>query len=118
MRGALNEFPRLDEVTLSGGARAGALGLRALVIADDAKVTGTFKDGLPALMLANFQCTPVAELTAQIPLRKAPAIVTAMEKGALEFTLTEPSPKQAAAGFTTVANFALPLGWNDIMTIE
>ena len=36
----------------------------------------------------------------------------------LKFTLSEPDAKQSAAGFAAIAIFALPLGWNDIVTLE
>ncbi len=195
LRGALNNIPWLDEVKLADGTTAGAIGLKAALSADGAKVTGTFKDGSPAvlehvfgegralyiatcpgvsyakdarfvpdalreqwpaaqrqwinstaaasgaqrlvqlshpvveagiydsdsgsaLILANFQYTPIAELAVQIPLRKRTAKVTSMEKGPLKFTLTEPDAKQTAAGFSAIAAFSLPLGWNDIVTLE
>ncbi len=195
LRGALNDLPWLDEVKLANGTSVGALGLKAVVTAAGAKVTGTFKDGSPAvlahtfgkgharyiatcpgvsyakdakfvsdalkeqwpagqrewinataaeagaqrlvqlshsvveagifdsaagtaLILANFQYTPIAELTVQIPLHKAPAKVISMEKGALPFSLVAPNAKLAAAGFATVAKFTLPLGWNDIVTMD
>lgn len=195
LRGALNDIPWLDSVALTDGLSIGAIGLKAAVSPAGAKVTGTFKDGSPAvlrhefgkgkslyvatcpavsyakdakfvpaalkekwpaaqrefinsharasgvprlvelshpvveagifdsdagtaLVLANFQYDPIPELTVAIPLRKAPQKVTSMEKGSLPFTLGPPNGKQTAAGFTTLAKFKLPLGWNDIVTVE
>lgn len=195
VRGALNGIPWLDSVALNDGQSFGAIGLKASVSPAGAKVTGTFKDGTPAvlqhgfgkgkslyvatcpavsyakdakfvpaalkekwpaaqrefinslargsgvprlvelshpvveagifeadtgtaLILANFQYDPIPELTVAIPLRKAPKKVTSMENGNLPFTLGPSNGKQSAAGFTTIAKFKLPLGWNDIVTLE
>lgn len=71
-----------------------------------------------ALILANFQYARIPELIVTIPLRKAPKKVTSMEKGNRPFTLGPSNGKQSATGFTTIAKFKLPLGWNDIVTVE
>jgi hypothetical protein len=71
-----------------------------------------------ALILANFHYDPIPGLKVAVPLRKPPTKVVSMEKGKLEFQTSEPTSVQKAAGFTTVARFALPLGWNDIVVLE
>jgi hypothetical protein len=39
-------------------------------------------------------------------------------KAYVKFAVTRPDAKQSAAGFTAIATLALPLGWNDIVTLE
>jgi len=51
LRGALNDLPWLDQVTLAPQREAfGALGLKVKVSQAAAKVTGTFNDGTPAVL--------------------------------------------------------------------
>jgi hypothetical protein len=53
LRGALNALPWLDQVTLASDREGfGALGLKVKVSQTMAKVTGTFKDGTPAVLLS------------------------------------------------------------------
>ncbi len=195
LRGALNALPWLDEVKPAGGPAFGALGLKARATPAGAKVTGTFKDGSPAvfqhshgkgravytatcpavsyakdarfvekalaekwpatqrdfinsaarqstaprlvklshpvveagiydspegtaLVLANFAYTPIPRLQIEVPVRKAPAKVTSMEKQALPFTTAPADEKLAAAGWPLIVKCEVALGWNDILTFE
>ncbi|MGO8927007.1 MAG: hypothetical protein ACLQU3_08985 [Limisphaerales bacterium] len=55
LRGALNDLPWLDQVTLASGRDVfGALGLKVTLNQAGAKVIGTFHDGTPAVLTNRF----------------------------------------------------------------
>lgn len=53
-RGALNDLPWLDQITLTSGDGFGALGLKAALAPQGGTVTGTFRNGSPAVVEHTF----------------------------------------------------------------
>lgn len=54
LRGALNNLPWLDRITLTSGGGFGALGLKAKLTPQGGRVSGTFEDGSPAVVEHTF----------------------------------------------------------------